>query len=260
MTAQLENKIAIITGAGSGIGRALALGFAAEGASVSVSDINGDAAGKVAAEIGDAALASTCDVADPDQVEAMVAATIEKFGRIDILVNNAGRARGGPLARMSAEDFDSVFAVNVRGTFLCSRAVLAHMIPQRSGVIVNTASGLGLRPQLYTAAYAASKAAIINLTEGLAKEVARYGIRVNAFTPGVTDTPFWRQFRDQEAIDAAYAAGEVGQPADLVPTVVFLCSDAASELSGVTVPRQIFVKHETAGQGPSPDATPGGAS
>jgi NAD(P)-dependent dehydrogenase (short-subunit alcohol dehydrogenase family) len=237
----LEGKVAIVTGAGSGIGRAIAIGLAGEGAAVAIADIDAEAASNVALNIGARAMPVVCDVSNTEQVEAMTATIVERFGRIDILVNNAGVARGGPLARMSDEDWDAVFATNVRGTFLCSRAVLRHMIPQRSGVIVNTASRLGMEPLAGATAYGSSKAAVISITRTLAVEVARYGIRVNAFTPGVTDTPFWRAFRSEEDIAEALRTGQVGMPEDLVPTVVFLCSDAARELSGVVIPREIFV-------------------
>jgi NAD(P)-dependent dehydrogenase (short-subunit alcohol dehydrogenase family) len=239
---QLDGKVAIVTGAGSGIGRAIALGFAAEGAPLVIADVSVDGAEAVAAEIGARALAVKCDVSQTPDVNAMAEAAVDRFGRLDILVNNAGRARGGPASRMSDEDWDAVFATNVRGTFLCSRAALSHMIPQRSGVIINTASGLGMRPApLGTAAYAASKAAVISFTQSLAGEVARYGVRVNAFTPGVTDTPFWRQFRTAKDIEQAIKEGGVGQAGDLVPTVVWLASDASRNITGVTINREIHL-------------------
>jgi NAD(P)-dependent dehydrogenase (short-subunit alcohol dehydrogenase family) len=245
MADQLKNKIAIVTGGGAGIGRAIALGFAGEGASVAVTDLEGTRAEAVADEIfsrGGAAVGFATDVSVTEQVDAMVQRTVDHFGRLDILVNNAGRPGGGWVTNMTDETWDGVFAVNVRGTFACSRAALKHMIPQRSGRILNTASGAGMRPFPRGAVYAASKAAVISLTTSLAEEVAKYGITVNAIGPGPTDTPFWRAQRTQEDIAAAYAAGQVGQPEDFVPLVIFLCSDAGAAYSGVMFNRHTYVQ------------------
>ena len=242
---QLEGKVAVVTGAGSGIGRAIATGLAAEGASVVVADIDGERAVVIAAELeasGADAVPVTVDVSQAEQVDAMIETAVDRFGRLDVHVNNAGRAARGFVSEMADEAWDSVIGVNLRGTFLCSRAVLRHMIPQRSGRIVNTASGLGLRGSPGGAVYGASKAAIINFTKSLAQEVARYGITVNAIAPGVTDTPFWRANRSEAEIEEAYRRGLVGRPEDFVPLVVFLCSEAGGIHSGITVDREVFVQ------------------
>jgi NAD(P)-dependent dehydrogenase (short-subunit alcohol dehydrogenase family) len=244
MMEQLKDKVAIVTGGGSGIGRASALGFAAEGASVAVTDLEGARAEAVATEVaaaGGTAIGFATDVSVTKEVDAMVERTVDRFGRLDILVNNAGRVGYGWVTNMTDETWDGVFDVNVRGTFACSRAALRHMIPQRSGRILNTASGAGLRPFPRGAVYGASKAAIISLTYSLAEEVAKYGITVNAIGPGPTDTPFWRAQRPEEDVAAAFEAGQVGQPEDFVAVVIFLCSDAGAAHSGVMVNRHTFV-------------------
>ena len=242
---QLEGKVAVVTGAGSGIGRAIAIAFAREGAYVAIADIDGVKAETIASEIetnGGSAVGLSTDVSNTEQVNSMVEETVKRFGRLDILVNNAGRAARGYVGQMRDEDWDTVIAVNLRGTFLCSRAALEHMIPQRAGRIVNTASGLGLRGSPGGAVYGASKAAIINFTKSLAQEVARYGISVNAIAPGVTDTPFWRANRSDTEIEEAYQRGQVGQADDFVPLVVFLCGDAGGVHSGITVDREVYVR------------------
>lgn len=241
---QLRGKVAVVTGGGSGIGRAIARGLAFEGASIAVADIDGQRADAVAKEIAGSgeAIGIAVDVSNTEQVNAMVEEAVKRLGRLDILVNNAGRAARGFVGQMTDEDWDAVVAVNLRGTFLCSRAALAHMIPQRSGRIISTASGLGIRGLAGGAAYGASKAAIINFTKSLALEVARYGITVNAIAPGVTDTPLWRAFRTEDDIKEAYERAQVGQPEDFVPLVVFLCSEAGGVHSGITVDREVYVR------------------
>jgi 3-oxoacyl-[acyl-carrier protein] reductase len=240
---QLAGKVAIVTGGGSGIGRAIALGLAHEGASVAVADIDGRRADAIAEEIGGSeAIGVRADVSQAEQVDAIVEQAVARFGRLDIMVNNAGRAARGFVGEMDDETWDGVIATNLRGTFLCSRAAVRHMIPQRSGRIVNTASGLGLRGSPGGAVYGASKAAIINFTKSLAQEVARYGISVNGIAPGMTDTPFWRANRSEAEVEEAYQRGQVGQPQDFVPLVVFLCSEAGGVHSGVIVDREVYVR------------------
>jgi 3-oxoacyl-[acyl-carrier protein] reductase len=240
------DRVAVVTGAGRGIGAAIAARFAAGGAAVAVLDLDPDtaeASSKAIASAGGRALALGVDIADEDAVEAAVARVAEEFGRIDILVNNAGVTRDNMLFKMSAADWDTVLGVHLRGNFLMSRAVQKHMVERRYGRIVSLSSrsALGNRGQ---ANYSAAKAGVIGLTATLAIELGPFGITVNAVAPGYIDTDMTRATARRMGADpeefAAAAAAEiparrVGKPEDVAAVVTFLASEDAGYVNGQTV-------------------------
>jgi len=234
----LDGKVALVTGASRGIGRAIALKLAAEGAKVAINYAGNTAkAEEVKAEIeknGGQAILVQADVADSAAVEAMVNATVEAFGQIDILVNNAGITRDGLLMRMKDADFDDVIRTNLRSAFLCTRAVARHMMGRRSGRIVNMASINGIRAQAGQANYAASKAGIIGLTKTNAMEFAARGITVNAVAPGFIGTDMTAKIAPEalEKYKNAIPVQRIGQPKDVANAVAFLASDEASYITG----------------------------
>lgn len=232
--------IAIVTGAGSGIGRAIARRLAADGAAVTVNDFAEDKAKAVAEEIiaaGGRALAVGGDVADEGAVNAFVAAGAAAFGSASVLVSCAGHVHQAPFLQIEPADFDRMFAVHVRGAYLCARAVLPAMLAQRSGVIVNVASQLGQIGGIELAHYSAAKAAIIGLTKALAREFSSAGVRINAVAPGPIETPLvmalsadWRRRKAAEL-----PLQRFGQPEEVAATVAFLASSEASLFVGQTL-------------------------
>ena len=246
MTKTFEGKSVLVTGAGSGIGRATALAFARSGARVAVVDVNAEAGRATLALIeSEAAFKGTnsaifirADVTQPAQVQAMVAQTVEVFGRLDCAFNNAGiEIEHQPLHECPDDSFDKTMAVNVKGVWLCMKHELAQMIKQGGGAIVNTASVAGLVGAARLPAYTASKHAVLGLTRSAALEYARRKIRVNAVCPGVIRTPM---FESAVALNPKLAGltanfhplGRLGEPEEVAAVVLWLCSDAASFVTG----------------------------
>lgn len=237
MAGQFEDKVTLVTGAASGIGRASALAFAREGASVVVADV--DAAGgqettkQIESNGGRASFVET-DVSRSSDVEALVKHTLDTYGRLDIAHNNAGIL--GPraiTAECSEEDFDRVIAINLKGIFLCMRNELPQMVEQGAGAIVNTCSTSGVIASYALPAYTASKHGVAGLTKTAAVEYIRSGIRINAVCPGFIDTPLTQALGGKaEGPKIVVPIGRLGTPEEVAEAVIWLCSDAASYVTG----------------------------
>jgi 3-oxoacyl-[acyl-carrier protein] reductase len=244
MEIRFDDKVVLVTGASSGIGRAIALAFGASGARTAVNGFRHfDAAERAAEEIrsaGGRAMAYRADVTDRGAVEQMIAEVEAQLGAVDVLVNNAGAAiRLCPIVEMTDEYWDSIIAVNLRSAFLCTRAVVPAMVSRRTGAIVNISSvvarhGGGIGELAYTTA----KGGLSSFSRGLTKELAKHAIRVNTVAPGPTDTPFHESIRSREALESIVKRiplGRLGVAEDMVGATLFLASDAASFITGQSI-------------------------
>jgi NAD(P)-dependent dehydrogenase (short-subunit alcohol dehydrogenase family) len=233
MTEKAE-RVAIVTGAGHGIGREIAIQLAADGITVVVADLNPEWSQAVASEIGENAFGYRVDVRDKESIAALVTAVIDRFGQIDILVNNAGIYPNSPFLETSEDEWDAVFDTNLKGMFLVSQAVAREMTARGTpGRIVNLSSGASVSGRAGAAHYCSSKAAINMLTKVMAIELTPKGITVNAVAPGLVEVPDWEHAEEYiNAIVSGIPAGRIGQPADIARAVTFLVSPDADFISG----------------------------
>ena len=237
---RLKDKVAIITGAGRGIGQATAIKFAREGAKVVVCDLSEEAIAETLALCGEAGaqtLGCVANVTDTKSLKAMVQATLAKFGRIDCLVNNAGIVADAQMKNMTEDQFDNVIAVNLKGVFNATKAVVDTMIAQQSGVILNSSSIVGLYGNFGQTNYAAAKFGVIGMAKTWARELGRKGIRSNAVCPGFISTSILATIPEKviNALEEKVPMGRLGKPEDVANTFAFLASDEACYINGAVI-------------------------
>ena len=234
---QLDDKVALVTGAASGFGEGIARRYAEEGASVVLADLNDQMGRKVADEIGGAYVHA--DVADRDDVRAMVGTAVERYGRLDVMVNNAGVTHvNRPMLEVGEDEFDRIFQVNVKAIYLAAMETVPLMREQGGGCIINTASTAGLRPRPGLTWYNASKGAVITMTKSMAAELGPDNIRVNALCPVAGDTPLLPSFlgaNSREAFEATVPLGRLSTSEDVAKAALWLASDEASFITGVAL-------------------------